>query len=261
MGADSMAERRLTFVVAEDEERMRDYLARKTAELDRNFECVGTAADGEEAVELVERYLPDLLITDIKMPVLGGLELVERIRRTNPDLRILIVSGYSEFEYARRAIELGVDDYILKPIDVEKLRETLRRIRIRLEASAGIGGRRVRTGPDRRPGGGPGEGGGALPPGELSASRTPSSGWPRRSDARRRTSCGCTARSRDAPRPRTSSVCGSRRPSACSWDTRSSRSSRWPRRWATTTRCISPGCSRRKRASNPTAFRDSMRRC
>jgi two-component system, response regulator YesN len=132
-----MTERRLAFVVAEDEERMRDYLARKTAELDPGFECIGTAADGEEAVELVERHLPDLLITDIKMPVMGGLELVERIRRTNPDLRILIVSGYSEFEYARRAIELGVDDYILKPIDGEKLREVLRRIRIRLEASAG----------------------------------------------------------------------------------------------------------------------------
>ena len=68
---------------------------------------------------------------------MGGLELVERIRRTNPELRILIVSGYSEFEYARRAIELGVEDYVLKPIDLEKLREILRRIRIRLEASAG----------------------------------------------------------------------------------------------------------------------------
>jgi YesN/AraC family two-component response regulator len=132
-----MADRRLTFVIAEDEDRMRDYLARKIPDLDHNLECVATAADGEEAVEMVEQHLPDLLITDIKMPVLGGLELVERIRRTNPDLRILIVSGYSEFEYARRAIELGVDDYLLKPIDVENLRETLRRIRIRLEASAG----------------------------------------------------------------------------------------------------------------------------
>jgi two-component system response regulator YesN len=132
-----MAERRFTFVVAEDEERMRGYLARKTAELDPFLECVGTAADGEEAVELVERHLPELLITDIKMPVRSGLDLVERIRRTNPELRILIVSGYSEFEYARRAIELGVDDYMLKPIDADKLREILLRIRIRLEASAG----------------------------------------------------------------------------------------------------------------------------
>lgn len=131
-----MTERRLTFVVAEDEERMRDYLARKVAELDPRFECVGSAADGEEAVDLIECRLPDLLLTDIKMPVLSGLELVERIRRANPDLRIVIVSGYSEFEYARRAIELGVDEYILKPVDVESLRETLRRVRIRLEAAA-----------------------------------------------------------------------------------------------------------------------------
>lgn len=132
-----MAERRFSFAIAEDEEKMRDYLARKVAELDPRFVCVGTAADGEEAVDLVECHMPDLLITDIKMPVLGGLELVKRIRRTNPDLRIVIVSGYSEFEYARTAIELGVDEYILKPVAVESLRETLRRVRIRLEASAG----------------------------------------------------------------------------------------------------------------------------
>jgi YesN/AraC family two-component response regulator len=132
-----MAEHRFTFAVAEDEEKMRDYLARKVAELDPHFECVGAAADGEEAVELVECKMPDLLVTDIRMPVLSGLKLVERIRRTNPDLRIIIVSGYSEFDYARRAIELGVDEYVLKPVDAEGLRETLRRVRIRLEASAG----------------------------------------------------------------------------------------------------------------------------
>ncbi len=131
-----MDERHFAFIVAEDEERMRDYLSRKVAQLNPRFECVGTAADGEEAADLVECRMPDLLITDIRMPVLGGLELVERIRRTNPDLRIVIVSGYSEFEYARRAIELGVNEYIVKPVDVESLRETLRRVRIRLEASA-----------------------------------------------------------------------------------------------------------------------------
>lgn len=132
-----MDDRRFTFIVAEDEERIREYLARKTAEIDPNFVCTATAADGEEAVELVERHLPDLLITDIKMPELSGVELIERVRRTNPDVRILIVSGYSEFEYARRAIELGVDEYILKPVDGENLRRFLLRIRIQLEASAG----------------------------------------------------------------------------------------------------------------------------
>lgn len=132
-----MGDRHFTFVVAEDEERMRHYLVRKVIELDGHFECVGAAADGEEAVDLVESRLPDLLITDIRMPVLGGLELVEHIRRTNPDLRIVIASGFSEFEYARKAIELGVDEYILKPVDLNSLRETLRQVRIRLEASAG----------------------------------------------------------------------------------------------------------------------------
>jgi YesN/AraC family two-component response regulator len=132
-----MSERKFPFAIVEDEDKMRDYMARKVAELDPRFECVGTAADGEEAVELVECRMPDLLVTDIKMPVLSGLELVDRIRRTNPDLRIVIVSGYSEFEYARRAIELDVDEYVLKPVDVESLRETLRRVRIRLEASVG----------------------------------------------------------------------------------------------------------------------------
>jgi YesN/AraC family two-component response regulator len=131
-----MGERLFTYAVAEDEERMREYLFRKVAELDPHFQCAGTAADGEEAVELVESRMPDLLVTDIRMPVLSGLQLVDRIRRTNPDLRIIIISGYSEFEYARKAIELGVDEYILKPVDLESLRETLLRIRIRLESSA-----------------------------------------------------------------------------------------------------------------------------
>lgn len=117
---------------------MRKFLVRKTAEIDPNFECVGEAADGEEALEQVERWLPDLLITDIKMPVVGGLDLTARIRMIDPALRIVIVSGYSEFEYARKAIELGVDEYILKPIDLQKFRGVLQRLRIRLEASANM---------------------------------------------------------------------------------------------------------------------------
>lgn len=132
-----MAEHRFTYLVAEDEERMRDYLVRKVAEVDPHLDSVGAAADGEETIELVESRLPDILLTDIKMPILGGLELVQKIRSTNPDMRILIISGYSEFEYARRAIELGVDEYLLKPVSPLALAEALRRLRIKLEAKAG----------------------------------------------------------------------------------------------------------------------------
>jgi len=103
-------------------------------EIAPGFACAGTAADGEEAVELADRLLPDLLISDIRMPVLGGLELIERVREVDPDMRIIIVSGYSEFEYARRGIELGVDEYLLKPVDLGALAEALRRVRIRLES-------------------------------------------------------------------------------------------------------------------------------
>jgi two-component system response regulator YesN len=129
-----MAERVFSFIVAEDEELMRDYLARKVAELAPGFSCAGTTRDGEEAAELAGRVLPDLLVTDIRMPVMGGLELIERIREANPDMRVIIVSGYSEFEYARRGLELGVDEYILKPVDPQVLAEALRRVRIRLES-------------------------------------------------------------------------------------------------------------------------------
>jgi YesN/AraC family two-component response regulator len=129
-------ERKYGFVVAEDEERMRSYLARKISEADPRFECRGEAADGEEAIELVERFLPDLLVTDIKMPVLGGLELVQRIRQTNPDMHVIIVSGFREFDYARQAMELGVAEYIPKPVDLRDLREALTRARIRIDASS-----------------------------------------------------------------------------------------------------------------------------
>lgn len=132
-----MSDRIFTFVVAEDEERTRLYLARKVPEIDSYFQCAAEAADGEEALELVERYLPDVLITDIKMPLLSGIELIRKVRATNPDVRILIISGYSEFEYARAAIELEVEDYLIKPIDIEKLRGVLARIRIRLLAEVG----------------------------------------------------------------------------------------------------------------------------
>ncbi len=82
-----------------------------------NFEIMGTAYNGEEALELMEeKGEPDVLITDIQMPVMNGLKLVEETKKRYPEVLSVIVSGYQEFEYAKQAIAFGVCDYILKPI-------------------------------------------------------------------------------------------------------------------------------------------------
>ena len=74
------------------------------------------ASNGEEALEIVRSQKIDLLISDVKMPKLNGLELTERIRQTDENMIILIQSAYDDFEYMRRAIRMRVDDYILKPV-------------------------------------------------------------------------------------------------------------------------------------------------
>ena len=85
----------------------------------------GDASDGELALPLIRKIKPDLLITDIKMPFMDGLALIELIRKELPHTKIIIVSGYDDFSYAQRAIQMGVEQYLLKPIDKEKMVETL----------------------------------------------------------------------------------------------------------------------------------------
>jgi two-component system response regulator YesN len=82
-----------------------------------NVDEVFEAKDGEEALEIVKSQKPDLIITDIKMPNLDGLEFIEEIRKSNDDAKVIFISGYSEFEYAQRALKLDAVDYVTKPID------------------------------------------------------------------------------------------------------------------------------------------------
>ncbi|TAH75070.1 MAG: response regulator [Anaerolineaceae bacterium] len=79
------------------------------------------AKDGREALELYEIYQPDIVLTDIVMPYLDGLELSEELLNENPDLSIILITGNSEFEYARKAVKLGICDYIVKPFEKEEL--------------------------------------------------------------------------------------------------------------------------------------------
>lgn len=89
------------------------------------YKFVGEASDGELAYPMIIKEKPDILITDIRMPFMDGLELSKLVRKELPDIKILILSGYDEFEYAKEAIRLGVTEYLLKPISSAKLMEVL----------------------------------------------------------------------------------------------------------------------------------------
>lgn len=85
------------------------------------FEVCCEARDGREALELYDNFQPDIVLTDIVMPYMDGLELSEKLRDENPDVSIILITGNSEFEYARKAVKLGVCDYIVKPFEKEEL--------------------------------------------------------------------------------------------------------------------------------------------
>ena len=118
----------LKVVIADDEARILS-LIRLLPDWDAlGIEVAGTAGNGLEALALIERERPDILITDIRMPGCQGLELIERARRIVPDIEIIIISGYAHFEYAQTAIKLGVGDYLLKPIKKDELTATLSKL-------------------------------------------------------------------------------------------------------------------------------------
>jgi two-component system response regulator YesN len=94
----------------------------------------GDAPDGELALPLIRQIQPDLLITDIKMPFMDGLALIELVRKELPKTKIVIISGYDDFSYAQQAIRMGVEQYLLKPIAKEKIAETLVSLQKKMEA-------------------------------------------------------------------------------------------------------------------------------
>lgn len=92
-----------------------------------NVEIVGEAEDGEQGLELILAQKPDLVLTDIRMPFMDGLELIEKISDSQIGCGVIVLSGFDEFEYAQAALRHGVLDYLLKPIDKAKLKETVQK--------------------------------------------------------------------------------------------------------------------------------------
>ena len=89
------------------------------------FEFAGEAGDGEYAYPLILKAQPDILVTDIKMPFMDGLELSRLVKKALPRMRIIVLSGYNEFEYAKEAVHLEIKEYILKPINAAEMSECL----------------------------------------------------------------------------------------------------------------------------------------
>ncbi|NLC19952.1 MAG: response regulator, partial [Clostridiales bacterium] len=103
-------------LLVDDEDEIRSGIITKI-EWERNgFKLIGDANNGEDALEMAETLCPDVVLTDIRMPFMSGLELCQRLSEKLPSCKLVIFSGYDDFEYAQQAIKMNVFEYILKPI-------------------------------------------------------------------------------------------------------------------------------------------------
>ena len=117
----------MRILIVEDEIKIRRGLAGLIAKATDN-EIVGEARNGREGLELILHTNPDLVITDVRMPEMDGLEMLQAMKERNLDVHCVILSGYSEFSYAKKAIGYGVDDYLLKPLAPEDILGLLKTI-------------------------------------------------------------------------------------------------------------------------------------
>ncbi|WP_232697594.1 response regulator transcription factor [Brevibacillus daliensis] len=115
----------LRAIIADDEETIRNGLKNLIESSQLDIVVIATAEDGQEALAVVNEYSPEIILMDINMPHLNGLQAIEKVKSKHQHAKIIIISGYDEFEYAHKAIELGVFAYLLKPLDYRNLIEVL----------------------------------------------------------------------------------------------------------------------------------------
>ena len=115
--------------LVEDEKIIRKSIKNNVKWEENGFEFAGEAPDGEMALPMIEKLHPDIVITDIKMPFMDGLELSDILKKKMPKIQIIILSGYGEFDYAKEAIKIGVTDYLTKPVTGEQLLEALNKVK------------------------------------------------------------------------------------------------------------------------------------
>ncbi|NLG03124.1 MAG: response regulator [Clostridia bacterium] len=120
-------------ILVDDEEEVREAIIRKVNWESIGFKVIDSAENGEEALEKAEKLCPDVVMTDIQMPFMDGLTFCKKLKETLSNTKIVIFSGYDEFEYAKEAIKLEAEEYILKPINSAELTQVFVRIKQRLD--------------------------------------------------------------------------------------------------------------------------------
>lgn len=118
-------------VVVEDERLFRESLIRRI-EAFEDFRVVGIASNGIEGLFETERLEPDVVFSDIRMPGMDGLLFLEQIRKDHGHIQVVLITGYTEFEYARKALQLGAFDYLLKPLEDTEILRVINRLRLQL---------------------------------------------------------------------------------------------------------------------------------
>ncbi|MDR1616058.1 MAG: response regulator [Syntrophomonadaceae bacterium] len=116
------------YIVVEDEDLIRNNIIKKIENLRMPFALAGSADNGQDALAIIDRCCPDIVFTDIKMPIMDGLELAEELHFSYPQIKIIIITAYQDFLFAQKAIRFGVNDYILKPVDLCEMEALLNRI-------------------------------------------------------------------------------------------------------------------------------------
>lgn len=135
-------------VIVEDEELVRQGIALAVDWQSVDCAVVGEASNGEEGLEVIHREKPELVVTDIKMPRMDGIEMLQRLREEGNGCAVILLTAYSDFTYAQAALKLGAVDYLLKPFHDGELEEAVRRLRLRegdhpADPGAGVGGKYV----------------------------------------------------------------------------------------------------------------------
>ena len=118
----------MNIVVVEDAKPIREGLANILHRIDSTYQVAGNAADGVEGLKLIREIKPDLVIMDIQMPDMDGLTMLEKVREEKIDCKVIVLTAYSDFNYAKKAIELGIENYLLKPIKIAELKKALHQV-------------------------------------------------------------------------------------------------------------------------------------